>query len=200
VLKCTKLKKFQFDQKKSRNEESKFHRIEKLCSGQNDGYLLDSAVLFLNYAAFLNFFHKKISRVGEDALTLSQLKNLFKSTLLRMQTTLDSDEPYAALIDSARLMSESAISSSTVDEIDSRWCRATAVARRKRLNAVARAVVEKTKWKIQKDYDLMKDIQLPEDRRIACSNRAVGKLFSCSFKIHSLLLRIILFDAQVLPG
>jgi len=48
-----------------------------------------------------------------------------RASLSQMQTTLDYDEPYAALIDTARLISDSAISSSTVDEIDSRWCRVT---------------------------------------------------------------------------
>ena len=79
--------------------------------------MLDAAALFLNYAANLNDFHKKISRVGDVALTLSRLKDLFKSTLQRMKRILDDENPYAALIDAARLMSESEESNQTFDEI-----------------------------------------------------------------------------------
>ena len=165
----------QFDQRRKRDDqESKFDRIVKLCSGQQDGVVLDAAALFLNYAANLNDFHKKISRVGDEALTLLRLKDLFRSTLQRMQRILDDDNPYEALIDAARLMSESEESSQTVDEIDSRWLRATAKARRSRLNEVAKAVVEGSLKKYQKDYDLIKDLELPEDRHITCSNRALG--------------------------
>ena len=72
-MKVTKLKKMQFDQRRKKDEQkSKFHRIEKLCSGQQDGVILDAAALFLNYAGYLNDFHKKISRVGDEALTLQK--------------------------------------------------------------------------------------------------------------------------------
>jgi hypothetical protein len=187
-MKVTKLKKMQFDQrKKGDDQQSKFDRIVKLCSGQNDGVLLDAGALFLNYAANLNDFHKKISRVGDEALTFGRLKDLFRSTLQRMQKILDAENPYEALIDAARLMSASEESTQTVDEIDSRWLRATAKARRARLNEVARAVVEGSRRKYQKDYDLMKDLELPEDRRVTCSNRALGM-----FDSHEFIIKIIL--------
>lgn len=145
---------------------------------------MDAAALFLNYAGNLNDFHKKISRVGDEALTLQRLKDLFKSTLERMQRILSDENPYEALIDAARLMSESEESGQTVDEIDSRWLRATAKTRRNRLNEVARAVVEGSRKKYQKDFDLIKDLELPEDRRITCSNRAFG-MFRFLFTISN---------------
>ncbi|CBY11600.1 unnamed protein product [Oikopleura dioica] len=108
VMKVTKLEMHKYDDKKKNAEqESKFHRINKLCSGQQDGVLLDASTLFLNYASHLNVFHKRISKVGDDALTLQQLRDLFRSTLLRMQQVLDSKDPYSQLIDGAKLMSQS---------------------------------------------------------------------------------------------
>jgi len=62
----------------------------------------------------------------------------------------------------------------TVDEIEQRFLNVTAAARKKRLNAVAKAVVEGSRKKYQKDYDLLKKITLPEERKITCSNRALG--------------------------
>ena len=175
-MKVTKLEMHKHDQKKKKEEgESKFHRINKLCSGQQDGVLLDCATLYLNYASHLNDFHKRISRVGDDALTLRQLRDLFRSTLLRMKKILDSEDLYSELIDGAKLMSESEEGRLTVDEIERRFLNVTAAARKKRLNAVAIAVVEGSRKKYQKDFDLLKKVTLPEERKITCSNRAVGK-------------------------
>jgi hypothetical protein len=195
-MKVTKLEMHKYDLKKKKDEgESKFHRINKLCSGQQDGVVLDCATLYLNYASHLNDFHKRISRVGDDALTLRQLRDLFRSTLLRMQKVLDSEDPYSELIDGAKLMSESEEGGLTVDEIERRFLNVTAAARKKRLNAVAIAVVEGSRKKYQKDYDLLKKVTLPEERKITCSNRAVGKLYYCRSEfIHS--LRIILFNLE----
>ena len=177
VMKVTKLEMHKYDQKKKDEGESKFHRINKLCSGQQDGVLLDCATLYLNYASHLNDFHKRISRVGDDALTLRQLRDLFRSTLLRMQKVLDSEYPNSELIDGAKLMSESEEGCLTVDEIERRFLNVTASARKKRLNAVAIAVVEGSRKKYQKDFDLLKKVTLPEKRKITCSNRAVGKSY-----------------------
>ena len=126
-MKATRLKKSQFDEKRQNVQESKFHRIDKLCAGQCDGVLLDSATLY------------------SEALPNYSVPNYYYPL------------------------------PQTVDENDSRWVKATAKARRKRLNDVAKAVVEGSRRKYQKDYDRMKDLNLPEDRRITCSNRAIGK-------------------------
>ena len=75
-------------------------------------------------------------------------------------------------------MSESEDAKLTVDEIDRRFSNVTALARKKRLNAVAIAVVGGSRKKYQKDLDLLMKLKLPEDRKITCSNRAVGKSLS----------------------
>ncbi|CBY12515.1 unnamed protein product [Oikopleura dioica] len=179
VLKATRCLKFQYEQKKKdEDKNSKFHLIETLVSGQCDGYVLDSAGLFLNYQAFVNDFHKRVSAVGEKALTFSMLKELFKSTLGRIQAVLNAPNPYEELINAARLMAVSEESVATLDCIDSRWVKATALARRKRLNQCALAIVEGTKWKLQKDFDLIKDLSLPDDRKIISTNRALESSFA----------------------
>jgi hypothetical protein len=105
-MKVAKLEMHKYDQKRKKDEgESKFHRINKLCSVQQDGVLKDCSTLYLNYASHLNDFYKRISRVGNDALSLRQLRDLSRSTLLRMQKILDIEDPFSELIDGAKLMS-----------------------------------------------------------------------------------------------
>ena len=75
-------------------------------------------------------------------------------------------------------MSQSEDTRLNVEEIERRFLNVTAAARKKRLNAVAIAVVEGSRKKYQKDYDLLKKVTLSEERKITCSNRAVGKSYT----------------------
>lgn len=112
-----------------------------------------------------------------------------------MQKVLESEDPYSELIDGAKLMSESEEGRLTVDEIERRFLNVMAAARKKRLNAVAIAVVEGSRKKYQKDFDLLKKVTLPEERKITCSNRAVGMSYYFLLEF-CLFIRIVLFNLE----
>ena len=91
----------------SSKENSNFHRLIQLLSGQSSGKTLEVATVFLSYQAHLNQFHKNVSRVKENALTFGELKKLFGETVADMAKVKDNKDSFSLLIDQSRQKAES---------------------------------------------------------------------------------------------
>ena len=128
-------------------------------------------IIFQNLIPCLNL---SISRVGENLLTFGLLKRLFSTTIERMEAIIASATPFNALIDEASDMANSDLARSAIAKIEGRFLKINTKARVSRLDNLSVKVVSATKKKFVKDFNIIKDFPIPDEKRVCSSNRAIG--------------------------